>query len=272
MQHPPWHRVRRRQPGKRGHRERAWAGRQHQIAEPAAAQHARIGDQAHVAEDRLGRRDLRTGMRQRCAVGHVGREDPGASQRAPGGRREFRRGQVGRSAPPGEHVRDHHVEGTGLQPLEHGAGVPDPDPHPAQRQPPPHQIHQRGVDVDRQLLRARPGRGDVTGQGESPGPQVQHAQRLCRRRRGVDHVPQPPDVLELQVPGVVQVDMRLRDAVDQQHPCRPPVSIPQQLGAPLRGVHLAGRSLGPPPGRSGHSRQYERLPGRPEPRGGIGLD
>jgi hypothetical protein len=133
---------------------------------------------------------------------------------------------VGRSAPSGEHVRDHHVEGTGLQPLEHGAGVADPDPDPAQRQPEPHQLHQRGVDIDRQLLRAGARRGDVTSQGESAGPQVQHAQWSRRRRRGVDHVPQPPDVLELQVPGIVQVDMGLRDAVDQQHPCCPPVSIP----------------------------------------------
>jgi hypothetical protein len=131
VQHPPRHRVRRRPAGKRGHRERARAARQHQIAEPAAAQHARVGDQAYVIEDRLGRGDLRTDVRQRRTVGHVGREHPRAAQRAPGGRREFHRGQVGRSAPSGEHVRDHHVEGTGLQPLEHGAGVPDPDPDPA---------------------------------------------------------------------------------------------------------------------------------------------
>jgi len=39
-------------------------------------------------------------------------------------------------------------------------------------------------------------------------------------------VPQPPDVLELQVPGIVEIDMRLGDAIDQQHPRRPPVSIP----------------------------------------------
>jgi hypothetical protein len=78
VQYPPWHRVRRRQPGKRGHWERARAGRQHQIAEPAAAQHARVGDQAYVTEDRPGRGDLRTGVRQRRTVGHVGREDPRA--------------------------------------------------------------------------------------------------------------------------------------------------------------------------------------------------
>jgi hypothetical protein len=62
VQHPPGHRVRGRQPDKRGHRERAGAGRQHEVAEPAAAQHGRVGDQARVAEDRLDRRDLRTGM------------------------------------------------------------------------------------------------------------------------------------------------------------------------------------------------------------------
>jgi hypothetical protein len=58
---------------------------------------------------------------------------------------------MGRSAAAGEHVRNHHVVGARPQPLEHGPGVPDSDPDPAQRQPEPDQVHQRPVDLDGQL-------------------------------------------------------------------------------------------------------------------------
>jgi len=60
---------------------------------------------------------------------------------------------MGRSAPPVEHVRDHHVVGAAPQPLEHLPRVPDPDPDPgpAQRQPEPDQVYQCRVDLDGQL-------------------------------------------------------------------------------------------------------------------------
>jgi hypothetical protein len=137
---------------------------------------------------------------------------------------------MGRGPPPGEHVRDDHVVRAGPQPLQNLPGVADPDPDPAQREPEPDQLDQRGVDVHGQLRRARPGRRHVPGQGERPRAQVQHAQGLARRRHRVDDVPQPPHVLEVQVARVIQVDVRLRDAVHQQHPRRPPVGIAQQLG------------------------------------------
>jgi GTPase len=259
-QHAPRHRIPGRQPGERLYRERVGARRQHEVAEPAAAQHRRVGDQARVREGRQDRRDLRAGVRERRPVGHVAREDPGAAQRAPDGRRELRRGEVGRRAPSGEHVRDHHVEGARGQRLEHLPGVADanPDrPAPPERQPGPHQVHQRGVDLDRQLPRTRPGRRHVPGQRQRPRAEVQHVERLPGRRGRVDHVGQPPDVLEVEVPGVVQVDVRLRDAVDQQHPRRPPVRIAQELGVPVDGVHGVDRGLGPSlSGRSGHGCQY----------------
>jgi hypothetical protein len=247
VQHPAGHRVRGRQPGEPVGRKRLRARDQHQVPEPAAAQHRRVGDEAHLTEDGPGRAHLRPGVRQRRAVGHVGREDPGLAQHPPGRGHELHRGQVGRCTPAREHVRDHHIVGTGPQALEHRPGVPDPDPDPGPRQPLPDQVHQRGVDLDGQLPRARPGRRHVTGQGEGARAQVQHSQRLPRRRRGVDHVPQPPDVLEVQVGGVVQVDVRLRDAVDQQHPRRPPVSVPQQLSVPVDTLHAVGRVLNGPP-------------------------
>ena len=60
---------------------------------------------------------------------------------------------MGRSAPTGEHVRNHHVVAAAPQPLEHRPRVPDPDPDPdpAQWQPEPHQVDQRRVDLDGQL-------------------------------------------------------------------------------------------------------------------------
>jgi hypothetical protein len=86
---------------------------------------------------------------------------------------------------------------------------------------------------------------------------VQHPQRLPGRRGGVDHVAQPPDVLEVEVAGVVQVDVRLRDAADQQHPGRPPLRVAQELDVALDGIHGADRGLRlAPSGRSGHGCQY----------------
>lgn len=69
---------------------------------------------------------------------------------------------------------------------------------------------------------------------------MQHLQRLTGGRRQVDDVSEPPDVLEVEVNGVVQVDVRLRDAVDQQHPGRPPVGVAQQLSPPGIGGLLLG--------------------------------
>ena len=158
-----------------------------------------------------------------------------------------------------EHVGDHHVERAGPQPLEHLPGIPDPDPDPAYRQPAPDQVDQRGVGIDGQLGRARPGGRDVPGQREGPRAQVQHAQPLPGRRGRVDYVPQPPDVLEVQVARVVQVDVRLRDAVDQQHPRGRPVGVPQQLGAALGAYAAIDRVL---PRPLSHDNQYRRYDAR----------
>jgi hypothetical protein len=156
-----------------------------------------------------------------------------------------------------EHVGDHHVERAGPQPLEHLPRIPDPDPDPdpAHRQPAPDQVDQRGVGVDGQLGRARPGGRDVPGQRQGPGAQVQHAQLLPGRCCRVDDMPQPPDVLEVQVARVVQVDVRLRDAVDQQYPRGRPVGVPQQLGATLGTCAAIDRVLRRP---LSHDNQYRR--------------
>ena len=66
---------------------------------------------------------------------------------------------------------------------------------------------------------------------------MQHAQRLAGRRDQVDGGRHPPDVLELEVGRVGQVDMGLRRAVEQQGPGGPPVRVRHQLdqaGCPRR--------------------------------------
>jgi len=116
--HAPRHRIRGRPPGQRIGRQLSGARRQHQVAEPPAAQDRGVRDKAGVREDRPRRRDLRTGMRQRRAVGYVGGEDPAVAERAAGGGRELHRGQVGRRATASENVRDDQVERPGGHPVK----------------------------------------------------------------------------------------------------------------------------------------------------------
>jgi hypothetical protein len=87
---PGGHGIRGHQPGQRVPRERLRARDQHQVAEPPAAQHSRLGDEAHLREDRACRRDLRPDVRERRAVGHVDGEHARPAQHPPGGRRELR--------------------------------------------------------------------------------------------------------------------------------------------------------------------------------------
>jgi hypothetical protein len=58
---------------------------------------------------------------------------------------------------------------------------------------------------------------------------VQHPQRLSGRCRQIDQVPEPTHVLELQVPRVVEVNVRLRGAVHEQRPGPGPVRVTDKL-------------------------------------------
>jgi hypothetical protein len=70
---------------------------------------------------------------------------------------------------------------------------------------------------------------------------VQHAQRLAGRCRQIDQVPEPPHVLELQVPGVIEVNVRLRGSVHQQRPGPGPVRVTDQLHKARLGTSPGGR-------------------------------
>jgi hypothetical protein len=54
-------------------------------------------------------------------------------------------------------------------------------------------------------------------------------------------VPEPTHVLELQVPGIVEVNVRLRRAVDHERPGPGPVRVGDQLDGAHAG-ELAGRA------------------------------
>ena len=153
---------------------------------------------------------------------------------------------MGRSAGPSEKIRYHHVEGSGRHLLKNGAGIADPDAHPAclararpvparpapalgQGQPPPDEVGQRDVGLDRQLAGPRPGRRHVPRQGQASCSEVQHAQWLPGRRRQIDQVPEPPHVLELQVLRIIEVNVRLRGSVHQQRPGPGPVRVTDKL-------------------------------------------
>jgi hypothetical protein len=263
VHHTPRHRIGGGPPGQRIGRQLAEARRQHQVAEPSATQDRGVRDQAGVREDRPCRRDLRTGMRQRCSVGHVRGEDPAVAERSAGGVRELHRGQVGRRAAVSENVRDDQVEGSGRHPVKDGPRIPDLNPGPPagspagrQRQPVLDEPPEGLVHLDGHLTGAWPGRRHVANQSQGPGAQVQYVQRLTLRRRHVDQVPQPPDVLELQIPRIVEIHVRLRDAVDQQHPRRPPVRIPEQFGDAMTGIRAVLAARLSPPGHSCHYRWF----------------
>ena len=146
--------------------------------------------------------------------------------------------------------------------LQHrpGIGHPDLDSPGAgaalvQRQPATDQPDHLGVGLHGDLAGAGPGRRHVPGQRQAAAAQVQHPQRRPGRGGQVQQVAQPPHVLQLQVPRIVQVDVGLRDAAGQQHPGPGAVRVGQQLeGGRFRVIRHDHHC---PP------RRTARLPGRP---------
>ena len=279
MDHPPRERVGGRAPGQRRDRQAALRGGQHQVAEPAAAQHRRIGHQAGLRKDRAHRRDLRPRMRQRRPVADIhGIQARGAERPGHGGGKLSRRQMRGR-ARPGEQIRYHHIKGRAANPLNDSTGVAGPDPQPArpgpgrpapartQRQLPPDQFHQRGIRLRCELAGAGPGRRHVPGQGQPPAPQMQHPQCFRGRRRQVDQVAEPPHVLELQVLRIVEVNVGLRGAVHQQGPAPGPVPVTDELGdARVDALPDDPRTAAAAPVR--HNHHCPALPGRRDRRDG----
>ena len=224
------------------------------ILAPAAAQHPVPGDQAGVREDRADRCHPGARVRQRRAIAHVDRVYPRWCQHP--GRRgsELCRGQVSGRLPAGKNVGDHDISPPERQLLHHRPGISDPHPDPARLAAPARRLHNRQpaadqprhlrTGLDRQLGRARPGVRDITGQRQAATAQVHHVQRRAGRGSQVDQVPQPAHVFQFQMRRIIKINMRLDDAIYDQHPRARPVEIPDKLH-PLSRQRLARVRLAP---------------------------
>ena len=98
-----------------------------------------------------------------------------------------------------------------------------------QRQALAHQVDYGGIGINRELARARPGRRRIPRQAQRAAAEVQYPQGLACGRGEVEHVPETLHVLEVEVARIVQVDVRLRRAADQQGPGVRPVRIGEQF-------------------------------------------
>jgi hypothetical protein len=148
---------------------------------------------------------------------------------------------MSRSTGAGEQVGDDDIEGPVRKLGQYGARVADLDPDPAsfapglptaalpQRQPVPHQVHQISVVVDGELRRSGPGGSYVPRQRQGTSAKVQYPQRHAIGPCEVEQVSDPPHVLELQVLRVVEVDVGLWSAADQQGPGVRTIGIGEQL-------------------------------------------
>ena len=90
-----------------------------------------------------------------------------------------------------------------------------------------HEIDEITLDFDYLLAGIRPGHLDVTRQGESAGSEMYGGDRFAGHPELVDYMADALDVLEEQLAGVVQVDVRLRRSIDDEREAarHPPVGF-----------------------------------------------
>jgi hypothetical protein len=121
-------------------------------------------------------------------------------------------------------------------------GVADPQPEALGAELPSDDLHQRLVGLDHHLRRSWTGRGDPAGQGAAAATEVDDGQRFARLTDAVDDVGEQPDVLELEVRRVVEVDGGLGGPVHHQLPAARPVQVAGQIGrAEPHGPAATGR-------------------------------
>src|SRR5690606_1805545 len=119
-------------------------------------------------------------------------------------------------------VDDEHIDlaaQAGREPPEHRPRIAVA--HPDRGCPVPWQLLADKVDVpvldlDHLLPGAGPRRGDMTGEGERARAEMHRGGRRIGRPDGVDDVPHPPDVLKERLARVVEEDVRLWCAVDDE--------------------------------------------------------
>ena len=225
---------------------RSASGHEHDVAEPAPVQHVRRRDHRDLGEHRGGGRRLGrakssgvrrgAGARRRRRRGSRRSTPPGRSTRATPDE-ELHRGQVRGDPGAGEDVEQHDVARAGR--------------HLGERRPGRRRRARRGPARRRAAARApgRPARRRAPRRAAaSPGGSPPRSGAgSTRRRRGAaraaaraaagssasSRCPSAAHVLELEVGRVVEVDVALRGAVDQQRPGRRAVRVADQLGAPV---------------------------------------
>lgn len=165
-------------------------------------------------------------------------------QRAGGGTGALDGGQRGRDTRTAEDVGDDHVPGGRSRALQGRAGVTGADVDSAvgrQGQVLGDQGEQGRVGVHGALPGTGAGGGGVPGQRQRTSAQVQHIQR-SRRGDGVQEMGDAAGVLELQVGGVVQIEVGLGGAVHGQQPGGVAVQVGQQARGAV--VHRADDGQG----------------------------
>ena len=174
----------------------------------------------HVRE----RRRLRAGEGEACAVGDVDSDDAARGETRHHQAVELGTGHVRGRARTREDVDDHEVDDAvepARQLRQHLAGIAVTDAQlraAGERQVLAHEVDEIGLELDDLL--ARPGsRGDdVAGQGERTAAEVHGRDRLALGAHEVDGVPDAPHVLESEPLGPLELDVRLRCAVDEEGP------------------------------------------------------
>ncbi len=172
---------------------------------------------------------------------------PAGPQHALRGARVRDRGEVRGDARAAEDVGDQDVGavvGRRLQPLPGVRAVHGDAASRRQRQLLGDQFEQSVVRLHDVLAGAGAGGGEVAGQRQGAAAEVDDVERIARCGHGVQDVGEPLGVLELQVRGRVQIDVRLRRSVDGEQPGPRPVDVGHELGGAV--VHLPGHGQGLP--------------------------
>ena len=203
-------------------RQRVGTRRHDDVAEPAALEHSRLGENRDIGEDVLQRGGLAAGEGEAGAVGDVDGDD------APGGQEgaqllvELDTRDVGGNARTAEHVDHDDVDRaaqSGRQPRERRSSIPVAQPDarlPGKGQVLAHEAHELLVELDDLLARTGARGVDVAGQGERTRPEMHGGERLAGVSPLVDDVADALHVLEEQAARVVEVDVRLRRAVHDE--------------------------------------------------------
>lgn len=144
-----------------------------------------------------------------------------------------------------ERVADDDVDARVAQAREAFATVLGAQPQlgrTREAEPAADELEERRVRVESELAAARTSRGDVPGERASGGADVDHRERAGGER--IDQARHLLHVLEREDGGVVEVDVRARDAVDVHGDGARVVAVDLELDRPRGDVDGPDRQVG----------------------------